>query len=101
VARIGQGVHNLTCAGVRVLQYENKNMSSPDIVDGFEIENETRRGQAVKIAINGPGGPTIEAAPGVPSGARVRGSLVINTTTGELYICTVAAGTYVKVGSQS
>lgn len=76
-------------------------MPSIDIQDGRDLENTARKLQKTVINIGGPGGPTLEAAAGVPSGARVRGSLVINITTGELYICTVAAGTYVKVGTQT
>lgn len=76
-------------------------MASSDINDGRDLENLSRQLNKTRYDIGGPGGPSLEAGAGVPSGARVRGSMVINTTTGELYICTVAAGTYVKVGTQT
>ena len=47
------------------------------------------------------GGIRIYSGQGAPNHASVKGSMYVNTSTGELYICTVASGTWVKVGTQS
>ena len=67
----------------------------------LDLPNLARLLQREKYRVGGAGGPSIEVSAGVPSGARVKGSLVIDITNAELYICTVATGTYVKVGAQS
>lgn len=65
-------------------------MSSPDLIDGFVVKN---RPAQVPVPFY-----TSVAAPVFPS--RV-GSLCVDTFAGKLYICTVAAGTWVVVGSQT
>lgn len=67
----------------------------------LDIAELARQVQKVKFRVGGAGGPSIEVSAGAPTGARVKGSLVIDITNAELYICTVATGTYVKVGTQS
>ena len=47
------------------------------------------------------GGLSFYSGQGAPNHAAIKGSLYVNTSTGELYICTVASGTWVKVGTQS
>ena len=47
------------------------------------------------------GGVRMYTGQGAPNHASVKGSIYVNTSTGELYICTVASGTWVKVGTQS
>ena len=43
----------------------------------------------------------IENGAGVPSHASTKGKLYIDTTNAKLYICTVATGTWVVVGTQT
>ena len=47
------------------------------------------------------GGVRMYSGQGAPNHASVKGSMYVNTSSGELYICTVASGTWVKVGTQS
>ena len=47
------------------------------------------------------GGVSFYTGQGAPDHAAIKGSLYVNTSSGELYICTVASGTWVKVGTQS
>ncbi len=47
------------------------------------------------------GGVRFYSGQGVPDHASVKGSVYINTSSGIMYICTVASGTWVVVGSQS
>jgi len=47
------------------------------------------------------GGIRMYSGQGAPDHASVKGSLYVNVSSGELYICTVPAGTWVKVGTQS
>lgn len=76
-------------------------MPSYDIIDQREAANQARRNQKVAIAIGGPGGPTVFVNAGAPAMAAVKGSLCVDITNAKLYICTVAAGTWVVVGTQS
>lgn len=65
-------------------------MPSPDLVDGFVQKN--RAGQCPVPFYTSVAAPTFAT--------RV-GSLCVDTVAGKLYICTVAAGTWVSVGSQT
>tara|TARA_B100000902_G_scaffold383039_1_gene421384 strand:+ start:399 stop:629 length:231 start_codon:yes stop_codon:yes gene_type:complete len=47
------------------------------------------------------GGVSFYTGQGAANHAAIKGSLYVNTSTGELYICTAATGTWVKVGTQS
>lgn len=65
-------------------------MPSPDLIDGFALKN--RPGQ-VPV-------PFYTSAAAPVFATRV-GSLCVDTVAGKLYICTVASGTWVSVGSQT
>jgi len=47
------------------------------------------------------GGVRFYTGQGAPNHASVKGSLYVDTSSAKVYVCTVASGTWVVVGSQS
>lgn len=76
-------------------------MASPDIRDGFELQNASRLAAKAKAPIGGPGGFQIFTSTVAPTFAAPKGSLCVDVAAAKLYICTVAAGTWVVVGTQT
>lgn len=79
-------------------------MPSPDIVDGIALASLAGKLAPVLQAGGAGGNVSVKTGAGAPgTGVRPaqKGSLYIDTTNAIIYICTVATGTYVTVGSQT